>query len=705
MKSMWRIGPLFVLVGCHAGAVFSPGTSCDDRSPCRPPLVCVQGSCAIADGGAANADSTNDAISEAARAAPDDTRADTHDAGEGRDTVSDIGDAPGMGDATDAADADAGDPGDVGETRDASDAGDLGDASTPPPPPPGKCDDTAVSACAVPPGHPGCDQIFCGERLWENGQGAFNGVITYRIDDPKGQLSEGYKNAIRSVAQAWSQAVDGVVTFRECSPCVGRVIVIVPGTGDGIVDPAQYEEVLPMPVPTGSLFPLHQIAHQWGHAIGLGHTYERADRDRYVRFDPAVWCGPDRSGLPPHCAFGPDQPGVPPIASDTFGVYDETSKMNGLAIDGICGTSEPDASSGLPTAGDASAVQELYQAHAGGWAPFQPIARSISPTQPLDYQLAPGVDPVGTPAVTVATPPAVEIFVRGNDRGVYAVHNVLRPTFVQWSSWELVATDVDGDPAAVLADQATLYLAVRAKADGSIRLRSRTNGAWSTWATLGAPAVGTGSGPAIAIQDGTLSVLVLGKDGYVHALACTDPQALCAASAGHVDAWRALPALPSRQIRSRPSVGFRADGRLVVAATADDDTAWQFNADGAQLQNGAWLPISSIDLMPGDPDPGVTVQIYGNDVGLYARGARGILVESAPWGRVDLGGVISAAPGAMAAITGEPWVDIAAVIDDHQHPGVWLKFYGGFQAVCNYNAPGTCGQCGCNLPNKPACAL
>ena len=57
-----------------------------------------------------------------------------------------------------------------------------------------------------------------------------------------------------------------------------------------------------------------------------------------------------RPGPPPRCAYGPDEVGSPRIPSDTFGVYDEKSKMNGFAIDGICGSAEPEPSSGEPTA-------------------------------------------------------------------------------------------------------------------------------------------------------------------------------------------------------------------------------------------------------------------------------------------------------------------------------------------------------------------
>ena len=78
--------------------------------------------------------------------------------------------------------------------------------------------------------------------------------------------------------------------FEPCGPCLGRFVTIVPGDGDGIVDPVALEQVVPMPVPAGpqASLPLHRIAHQWGHVVGLDDAYKRADRDPYVSFDPAV---------------------------------------------------------------------------------------------------------------------------------------------------------------------------------------------------------------------------------------------------------------------------------------------------------------------------------------------------------------------------------------------------------------------------------
>jgi hypothetical protein len=562
----------------------------------------------------------------------------------------------------------------------------------------------------------------CGGRLWQQSVGAYGGYIPYRIDDPNGEFSDAYKGAIRAAANAWVDASEGLVRIVECPTCHGRVIVVVPGTGDGIVDQTRYEEVLPMPVNEGASPPLHVIAHQWGHAIGLGHTYERADRDRYVRFDPAVWCGPQRAGLPPTCAYGPDQPGVARVPSDTFGVYDEKSKMNAFGIDGVCGNDQPDPNAGMPTAGDGSAVEELYLGHNGGWLPFQPIGRSVSPTEPLDYQPAPGVDPVGTPAITEWSPPAVEIFVRGTDHSVYAIHNVLSgPLFLQWSPWTVVAADVDADPAVTFLDANTLILAVREQSDGAIRLRARTKGTWGPWASLGAPAVGAGSAPAIAAMNGQVVMAVVrGNDGLQYAFGCTDPETLCATSAGQPDAWKALVPLPpdtptpGRAI-GKPSIAYMPSGRFYLTAVADDYSAWLIGSETSSTDfgNNFWVRLPGVDIEQGDPDPVVAVTATGADPtsfaeSYFARGSNGRLIDNNQSQRTfNLGGILASGPGVASALDGDFWVHIAALINDHGHPGVWLKYYGwnGYVAPCNYNAPGTCGQCGCDLPDGFACSM
>jgi hypothetical protein len=560
-----------------------------------------------------------------------------------------------------------------------------------------------VVACpAVAPGV--CEEIFCGGRLWQNGTDNATALITYRILDPQGQFPDSYKTAIRDAATAWANATSNVVRFRECAGCFGRFVSVVPGDGDGIVDPTAFEQILPMPADQASLanVPLHRIAHQWGHLIGLGHTYERADRDRYVRFDPNVWCAASRPGLPPRCAFGPAELGGPRVSSDTFGAYDEMSKMNGFASDGICGAAEPDANSAQPTEGDAAAVQELYYSHTSAWAPFRPLGRSVDATQPLDYQLAQGIDPTGTPAIAEWRSAMVEIFVRGTDGKVYGTRNELNgTTFVRWSDWAVVATGVDADPSATFADADTLYLAVRSRADGAVRLLTRTRGVWGPPVSLGAPAAGAASAPAVAGRVGPLvGVLVLGGDGLVYARLCTDPQTTMCSGRG----WTPLPASPPRFI-SKPMAVWSDTVWLMVTAVAEDNDGWVIGGNDGGFDGSYWQRLP-IDLMDADPNPGVAIQVYAGELGFHGRNARRAHAESTSSGSLPpLGGVLTAAPGVVSPREGDLRIDVAAVIEDHGHPGVWWKFWGGFTPPCNYNVPGTCAQCGCNLPDTPSCNL
>jgi hypothetical protein len=452
----------------------------------------------------------------------------------------------------------------------------------------------------------------------------------------------------------------------------------------------------------------HRIAHQWGHVVGLAHTYQRADRDRYVRFDPAIWCGP---GLPPRCAADPASPpsGFPRVTTDTFGAFDGKSKMNGLPSEGICGGEEPDEDSSEPTMGDISAAAELFFGVTSGWSPFRPIGRSVSPTEPLDYQLAPGVDPVGSPAIaevesSFAQP---EIFVRGTDDRVYTTARS-DPSAAEWPNWTWVADHVDADPAAVFAvnGQGTLFLAVRSE-DGSIELSSRsplTGGVLGLPTSLGAPPSGAASAPALASESPfSLAVVVRGGDGLIYWLHyCSDgnaPQACPGATGPSVWTWTALPPPSSGIFVGKPSAVWLLDnGGLNVVAIRDDRVALRMSGVDSLISD--WAPAENInaDLAPNDPNPGVAITPFSTPGGLafFARNPQGLLVNDTTDSTfASIGGLLVSPPAAVAVYHASLRTDIAAIIDDHGHPGVWWRFNdAGYTAPCNYNLPGTCAQCG-----------
>ncbi len=575
--------------------------------------------------------------------------------------------------------------------------------------PPRMCPGSPVNVCDTPGDT--CPEIFCGGRLWRDGV-LLSLRVPYKIVDPNGMFSPSYRTAIRAAAAAWTKASSGFVTFQECPACLPpAVISVVPLDADGIVDGT--EPSLPMPVVgIGGRVSPHRIAHQWGHAAGLSHTYERADRDRYVGFDPQVWCPPGGAGLPSHCAAGPvGKPGLPAVTTGTFGVFDGKSKMNGLRSEGICGAEEPDEDSSEPTIGDLSALTELFFGKVAGWSPFRPIGRSRSPTEPLDYQLVPGVDPVGSPAIAevesaYARP---EIFVRGTDDRVYATSRLdpLNSPAADWLDWTAVADDVDADPAVVFAvngNPATLFLAVRSRVDGNIHLRVRRGETWGGWTSLGAPPSGAGSAPAIASESPfVIAIVVRGRDGLIYWLKCGDADADCASSAAGPDAWSALPSpLPSPSSRifvGKPSaVWMRNGAELTVAAVRDDRIAVVLK----NLNDGGtdWLPADNVNLYlpPDDPEPGVAITLLSTpgEVGFFARNQQGLLIsETLQTKFFPIGGVLASPPGAVAIYQGGIRTDVAAIIDDHGHPGVWWRYNDGdYLAPCHYNRPGKCGECG-----------
>jgi hypothetical protein len=152
------------------------------------------------------------------------------------------------------------------------------------------------------------------------------------------------------------------------------------------------------------------------------------------------------------------------------------------------------------------------------------------------------------------------------------------------------------------------------------------------------------------------------------------------------------------------------DFMMLVVAVTTDRKAIIMGRDRSFV--GEWINIPvDPELDPNDPDPSVSVQMSGDayawDWDFYARNARHQLVNVPPQVFYPpLGGVLASAPAATISRAGPPRVNVAALIDDHGRPGVWWRFRddaGNYRPPCNYNAPGACAQCGCDVPNAPLC--
>jgi hypothetical protein len=584
---------------------------------------------------------------------------------------------------------------------------DAGPDVTPPPP---RCLTSGVTACPTDAGAPACEENVCGGLLWSPGVSKTIS-IQYKIEDTQSQFSPSDLGAIRAAARAWMLASSGFVTFQECAACGARFISVQPGDIDGVIVNPGNATVLQMPVAAnGGRVSPHRIAHQWGHVVGLSHTYERADRDRYMGFDQDLWCPSNGPGLPPRCTGSAASGPFPGVATGTFGVFDEKSKMNDFRGDGVCGAEEPDQDSDEPTIGDVSAAAELFSgATMGGWSPFLPIGQLVSPTQPLDYQLAPDVDPTGSPAIAELDYASPEIFVRGTDDTVYRTKRDLAASPPDWTKWDPVVGGVDADPAVVFATDVvatnpTLFLAVRLQADGKIYLRARKgDDAWGYWTGLAAPPAGAASAPALASESpSSLAIVVRGGDGLIYWLNCTDANAMqpCATSATGQDAWKALPPPSAGIFVSKPSAIWPMGNNigLIVAAVRDDRKAQLItHVDGG---GSDWLPAGNVmvndDLAPDDQKPGVAITTSNNPtvVTFLARNQQRLLVSDTQDQQFpSIGGVLVSPPGAVTVVHQTVRTDVAAIIDDHGHPGVWWRFQDGdYAPACD--APGSCTECG-----------
>jgi hypothetical protein len=195
-------------------------------------------------------------------------------------------------------------------------------------------------------------------------------------------------------------------------------------------------------------------------------------------------------------------------------------------------------------------------------------------------------------------------------------------------------------------------------------------------------------------------VLVRGGDGLIYQLACADALDDCAASAAQPNAWKALPPPPAQRIFvGKPSAIWSLDDNgLIVASVLDDRTAVYIT--GIDTTTGAWISASNInrDLASDDPDPGVAITILKTprDVAFFARNRQGLLVnETLGSTFFPLGGVLASPPSAVGVYNGAVRTDVAAIIDDHGHPGVWWRYKDdAYDAPCYYNSLTTCRQCG-----------
>ena len=521
---------------------------------------------------------------------------------------------------------------------------------------------------------PSCTERYCGSPPWPS-------EAPYRIIQSAEALSFSSDDElrIRVVAGAWSQGeLFRFVTCEDDCSDRGRWLEIRPGVANqGIIVPsATGAQTMTLKPGANNV----TIAHALGHAIGLPHTFNRADRDRYVRFEEEAWCAsPEAAESLFKCGLLPQPDAAfPPVPSGTFGVYDERSVMN-CGAGSVCGNSDGPSPSEYPTDSDISAAVELVGIGAA-WAPFTPIAEDglAGPLGPRSYEPVPGVGIVGDPAICSTEYPNLELFIRGSNGHLYRKsRNAPGGVFGGWSDWLDVGGGFDSDPACVAWPERIDLIARRA--DGNIYLGTHSGGAWSEWTSIGAP-TGGASDPAIASwQPDRLDVFVRGLDDDLLYQRTFD---------GDWSNW-AQPAAASLAFASKPSAVSWGSNRIDVTVRGKDNQIWYLTYAGTWLAPGYFQKQvrGAVAISSWEP----------NRLDLFARGQDDKLWHIA-WtgsGWTNFFSLAVGLVGSPAAIAKGPpggHLDVFAPFDDDGQRGVWWKYW-PYTHPCIVALPLSCGPC------------
>ncbi len=563
----------------------------------------------------------------------------------------------------------------------------------------------AVLSCWLPGT---CHYSNCGGWGWPGGVMHFELGAGFSFQD---------RMTILNAAAAWNQAINGF-SLSECvnDDCLSQlgsgqrwyhIDLSGPaypcGVDSGISGPGsatgpQYGSMGPSGV-TG-LITNWVASHNFGHALGMPHTFIRNDRDRYVTMSSSYFCGPNKQP-PGYCAYAPqDVPQDPRFATGQFGVYDELSVMNYISND-ICENAgiEPDCDA-LPTAADGSGMLEFYRSYSG-WVPFQNLGADVDPSQPLSGALAPGVTVAGssgdwsTPAASSWGWPLLDIFVLGTDGHIYDKYkSVPNSVFAGWSSWvDLGGTFTTAPSATSWAYGRTDVVAVGT--DQQVHIRTYANGQWYPWASLPYLAGGALSAPAITTWGwGRLDVFVRGTGNQLY-------QSTFTTSTG----WQAWAQRGNGTFTGNPSAAagmWSGVGRIdVVVAGADNPPTmwWIFSNDGTGYNWIGYNKLGTGTIWPGS-SPAIAswgsgrLDVFfrsGNST-LWQQACVGSCTAASAWtGYFALGGILKSSPGAHATSNYKQEIDVLGINEDHQQPGVWWKYWPDTDLRNHYvNPPGYC---------------
>ena len=330
------------------------------------------------------------------------------------------------------------------------------------------------------------------------------------------------------------------------------------------------------------------IRHELGHCLGLWHEQNRADRDAWLEETPDADTNDDWDGVFDVSPKGPElMPLLGNYDYNSIMHYKSRGKSNVLRWTDARGNEFSRSQLTGVSSRDKSRVLQYYARQANPrWGFFEPLAEADpdSDTRP-DPMLAPGVSPVGTPAVAWQNEGNFEVFARGSDNRIYwksfrrrVVAGVVINSRGAWTS---LGCCFASDPSAVSPAFGHVEVAAIGADSGRPAKKRLLNDVWGGWTYVGSDPPsdialtqeGWRIGPAIASRaGGLLDVFVVLDSGNL------------AVSTRVNGAWTNWTEFEKNvDVTARPAALAMSASQVRLAVTADDNKLYEplvtFNND------------------------------------------------------------------------------------------------------------------------------
>ena len=221
------------------------------------------------------------------------------------------------------------------------------------------------------------------------------------------------------------------------------------------------------------------------------------------------------------------------------------------------------------------------------------------------------------PAVFTTKDGTLDVFVRGNDNGLYHVRQSAN-SFV-WGNWQPLGGFLTSDPVVGQYSNGRLFVLVVGSDNRLYTISESTPGTnqWTSWVLLGGTQTVT-SKPVIGRnQNNRLVVFARGTDGGLLSLLQTT-------AGGTLSKW-GLPPPGGGKLVGKPAFALTHDYRMAVFVRGTDNKLYYTEQGEVNVNDdwSNWFPIDLTGTLVGDPavgknmDDTLEVFVRGTDNGLY----------------------------------------------------------------------------------------